>query len=286
MKILVHLHLFYQEMLPEMLTLLRSLDGYEYDLFATVVNAAPETLAELRRFKPDVTVIDVENRGYDVAPFIKVLQLADLNRYDYVIKLHTKQTLKRRAWLKNISFVGDGWRKLLVGFMSSPEQLRQTLALFRNPETGMVSHYNLIIKAGREDRLANTRADKMLAEMGLQTKERCFVAGTMFIVRAELLLPLKEYPCRMGDFEPYSREKSGGTLAHVYERLFGYVVTAQGKKIVSYRTETAAVKIGHLLRRIILTIGRTILQVKVNRKNRLIVKVFKIPLCSWPLKEK
>lgn len=60
MKILVHLHLFYQDMLPEMLTLLRSLNGYEYDLFATVVNASPETLAELRRFKPEVTVIDVE----------------------------------------------------------------------------------------------------------------------------------------------------------------------------------------------------------------------------------
>lgn len=60
MKVLVHLHLFYQDMLPEMLTLLRSLDGYEYDLFATVVNASPETLAELRRFKPEVTVIDVE----------------------------------------------------------------------------------------------------------------------------------------------------------------------------------------------------------------------------------
>lgn len=116
MKILVHLHLFYQDMLPEMLTLLRSLDGYEYDLFATVVNASPETLAELRRFKPEVTVIDVENRGYDVAPFVRVLQLADLSRYDYVIKLHTKQNLKRRAWLKNVSFTGSGWRRLLVQF--------------------------------------------------------------------------------------------------------------------------------------------------------------------------
>lgn len=130
MKILVHLHLFYQDMLPEMLTLLRSLDGYEYDLFATVVNASPETLAELRRFKPEVTVIDVENRGYDVAPFVKVLQLADLSSYDYVIKLHTKQNLKRRAWLKNVSFTGSGWRRLLVSFMASSEQLRRTLALF------------------------------------------------------------------------------------------------------------------------------------------------------------
>lgn len=286
MKILVHLHLFYQNMLPEMLKLLHSLDNYEYDLFATVVNASPETLAELRRFKPDVTIIDVENRGYDVAPFVKVLQLADLSRYDYVIKLHTKQNLKRRAWLKNISFTGDSWRQLLVSFMASAEQLRRTLALFRNPETGMVSHYNLIIKAGREDRLANARADKMLAEMGLRTEDRSFVAGTMFVIRAKLLQPLKDYPCRMDDFEPYNRETPGGTLAHVYERLFGYVVTAQGQKIVSYAEETDAVKFGHLLRRAALMVGRMILQVKINRKNRFIVKVFKIPLCSWQLKEK
>ena len=284
MKILVHLHLFYQDMLPEMLTLLRSLDGYEYDLFATVVNASPETLAELRRFKPEVTVIDVENRGYDVAPFVRVLQLADLSRYDYVIKLHTKQNLKRRAWLKNVSFTGSGWRRLLVSFMASSEQLRRTLALFRNPETGMVSHYNLIIEAEREDRLANARADKMLAEMGLRTEDRRFVAGTMFIVRAELLRPLKDYPCRMSDFEPYNGETPGGTLAHVYERLFGFVVTAQGQKIVSCEEETGAVRFGHLLRRVALAVGRTVLQIKVNRKNRLIVKVFKIPLCSWRLR--
>ena len=286
MKILVHLHLFYQNMLPEMLALIRNLDGYDYDLFATVVNASPETLAELRRFKSEVTIIDVENRGYDVAPFIKVLQLADLSRYDYVIKLHTKQNLKHRAWLKNISFVGDGWRKLLVGFMSSKEQLRRTLALFRNPDVGMVSHYNLILEAGREDKLANARADKMLSEMGLRTEQRQFVAGTMFIVRADLLQPLKDCPCRMDNFEPYNKEVPGGTLAHVYERMFGYVVSAQRHKIVSYEEETGIVKFGHLVRRIALVVGRTILHIKINRKNKLIVKVFKIPLCSWKLKEK
>ena len=71
----------------------------------------------------------------------------------------------------------------------------------------------------------------------------------------------------MDDFESYSSETPGGTLAHVYERLFGYVVTAQGQKIISFEAETGAVRCGHLLRRVALAVGRTILQVKVNRKN-------------------
>ncbi len=285
MKILVHLHLFYQDMLPEMLGLLRNLEDYDYDLFATVCKASHETLDNLRRFKPEVTIIDVENRGYDVAPFVKVLQLADLKQYDYIIKLHSKQTLKHRAWLKNTSFKGDGWRKALVGFMSSKEQLRKTLALFRNPDVGMVSHYNLITEAGREDVVANKRAEKLLAEMGLQTNEHKFVGGTMFIARAYLFKPLKEYPCKMEDFEPYSKDVHGGTLAHAYERLFGYVVTAQQKEIVSYEAETRAVKIWHVVRRVLLAIGRTILQIKINRKNKLIIKFLKLPICSLTLKK-
>ena len=285
MKILVHLHLFYQDMLPEMLGLLRNLEDYDYDLFATVCKASHETLDCLRRFKPEVTIIDVENRGYDVAPFVKVLQLADLKQYDYIIKLHSKQTLKRRAWLKNTSFKGDGWRKALVGFMSSKEQLRKTLALFRNPDVGMVSHYNLITEAGREDVIANKRAEKLLTEMGLQTNEHKFVGGTMFIARAYLFKPIKDFPCKMEDFEPYNKETPGGTLAHVYERLFGYVVTAQQKEIVSYEPETKMIKFWHIIRRVLLAIGRTILQVKINRKNKLIIKFFKIPLCSILLKD-
>lgn len=125
--------------------------------------------------------------------------MADLSRYDYVIKLHTKQNLKRRAWLKNVSFTGSGWRRLLVSFMASSEQLRRTLALFRNPETGMVSHYNLIIEAEREDRLANARADKMLAEMGLRTEDRrlsparCYRSGGTAAAAEGLSLPYERF---------------------------------------------------------------------------------------------
>lgn len=284
MKILVHLHLFYQEMLPEMLDILGSLDGCDYDLVATVINAAPETLKGLRRFKPDVTIIEVENRGYDVAPFIKVLQLTDLTRYDYVIKIHTKQTLKTRAWLDNASFIGDQWRRLLLGFMETPERFRQTLKLFENPDVGMVSHYNLIIEAAKEDKAANARADRIMKEMGLEPLQRRFVGGTMFMARAALFTPLKNYPCKTEDFELYNRDTPGGTLAHAYERLLGWVITAQGRKIISSEPETAAVKLGHSLRKLGLIFGRSLFQYKINRKNKLIIKICKIPVCSWRLK--
>ena len=36
MKILVHLHLYYADMLPEMINRLRSLEGRDYDLYVTL----------------------------------------------------------------------------------------------------------------------------------------------------------------------------------------------------------------------------------------------------------
>lgn len=285
MKILVHLHLYYQDMLDEMLGYISNLNDYGYDLCVTAVNPCDETISKLKSFKNDVHIIPVENLGYDVAPFVHVLKVTNLNDYDYIIKIHTKQTLKKKAWLPNTTFVKDEWRKLLLGFMETPEQVKKTLALFEDKNVGMVSHYNLIIKPKKEDKVANARADNLIKEIGLPAADYKYVAGTMFIARAALFLPLKGYPCTMSDFEPYNKDILGGSLAHVYERLFGYVIYAGGKKLVSYIPETGLIKTGHFLRRIGRTVGRSLLQVKVNRKNKLIIKLCKIPLCSIKLKD-
>lgn len=286
MKILVHLHLYYQDMLDEMLGYLNNLEDYGYDLCVTAVNPSEDVISKIKVFKPEANIISVENRGYDVAPFVQVLKLSNLSDYDYIIKIHTKQTLKGKAYLPNIVFVKDGWRKCLIGFMESKEQLKKTIDLFEDKKVGMVSHYNLIIRPKKEDKVANKRAADYAKDIGLPQVDYRYVAGTMFIARASLFLPLKGYPCTVNDFETYNNNVLGGSLAHVYERLFGYVVYSAGQKIVSFIPETTAVKTGHLLRRIGRAIGRTLVQVKINRKNKLIIKVCKIPLCSVKLKEK
>ena len=91
MKILVHLHLYYADMLPEMLNSLRSLEGRAYDLYVTLVKDCETVKKEILAFKNDAQIMMVDNRGYDLAPFLKVLQSVSLDDYGYVIKLHTKQ---------------------------------------------------------------------------------------------------------------------------------------------------------------------------------------------------
>lgn len=284
MKILVHLHLYYQNMLPEMLGHLANLDGYDYDLYVTIVKPEEQSINQLKTFKPDSKIIAVENRGYDVAPFVHVLQQVDLDSYDYIIKIHTKQTLKSKAYLPNVTFVKNQWRNLLFGFMENKEQFRQTIALFEDQDVGMVSHYNLIIKAKTEDKVANQRADGLMQKMCLVSKEKKYVAGTMFMVRAGLFKPLQNHPHQMEDFELYNQDVLGGSLAHAYERLFGYAISAQKHKIVSYVPETKLIATWHLLRKIWLKTLRTLVQVKINRKNKLIIKICKIPVCSIQLK--
>ena len=73
MKILVHLHLYYQEMLDEMLAYVANLSGCDYDLVVTAAGLEPAAADRLKRFNPGVRIMEVENRGYDVAPFVKVL---------------------------------------------------------------------------------------------------------------------------------------------------------------------------------------------------------------------
>ena len=80
------------------------------------------------------------------------------------------------------------------------------------------------------------RAESVVRKLGLNPGRRCYVAGTMFLARTSCLKVLQG-SVTIDEFEMSSGEDrmekivhvSG--LAHVYERVFGYLVTAQGMKI-------------------------------------------------------
>lgn len=281
MKILVHLHLFYTEMLAEMFDYLRNLEQVDYDLYVTVAEDNQELTNRILAFKKDARVLVVPNRGYDVAPFVSVIKQVDLDQYDYIIKIHTKQTLRHRAYLPGCSFVNDEWRKCLISFMDTPKHFKTSCKLFSShPEVGMVSHYNLIIKAKKEDQEANARAEEIMQELGLEIKSRLFIAGTMFMCRAGLLKPLQQTPYETDDFEPYDPLKPGGSLAHAFERLFGYVITAQDHTITSWEPKTMSA----WLYEAALKFEQFLFYKRVNRKGKMHVKVCKIPVYSKQVK--
>lgn len=105
-RILTHVHVYYTRMWPEIETRLQNITE-PYDLFVTLPLENEPLRADVLRFKPDASVSVVENRGFDVAPFIDVLNRVDLNKYDYVVKLHTKRDMPAGSLVNGFDLSGE-----------------------------------------------------------------------------------------------------------------------------------------------------------------------------------
>lgn len=283
MKICIHLHLFYTEMLEEML---KHIDNFsdnkdiEYDLYVTLCEHNEAIENKIYAFKDNAQVIIVPNRGYDLAPFLRVSKMINLDDYDYIIKLHSKRDLTSPAYLPTCRFKRNKWRLKLLEFMSTPKHIRLTLKRFaKNPDIGMISSPELIISAQKEDSVANARAERIMRGMGLQIKNHKFVAGTMFIARAKLFRMWQMLPYDAMDFEEFDVSHKGGTLAHALERVLGYMIGAQGYKISSYRKN----KIYFYLKVALYKFRNFVFYKRVNSKNKLHIKICKIPVYSKQL---
>jgi len=222
-------------MLEKMLSYIYNLNNYDYDLFVTLVKENGDIEKQIKNFKPDAKVIIVENKGFDVYPFLTVLNAVNLKNYDFVIKTHTKRNMSKGVVLHGRYYIASGsyWREKLLCFIESEESLKTAIELLQNDDSGMISHYKLI-----DDEIGEcneSRASDLLKKLGLPIKEKKFVMGTMFICKAELLCPLKKLSCRefeRSDIQIAKNPQRDGSLAHVYERLFGWIVYSQNKKIV------------------------------------------------------
>lgn len=93
-KIAVHLHLFYEELWPEIKLYLKNLECYNFDLFITYPEKiSEEILKDIKGFKSNVYLFNTPNKGFDLGPFIYFLHKINLNSYDIIFKLHTKRNI-------------------------------------------------------------------------------------------------------------------------------------------------------------------------------------------------
>jgi len=233
-KLLVHLHLFYEDMLEQMFSYLNNLQDFHYDLFVSLVCRNNEIEKKIKYLQPNAKIIYVENKGFDVFPFLIVLNAVNLQDYDYVIKMHTKRNMSKGVVLHGKYYIASGsyWREKLLCFLESEESLKTAIWLLQDDDAGMISHYKLI-----DDEIGEcneSRALNLLNEIGLTLNKKRFVMGTMFVCKAELLKPLKRlyYEFEVIDSMNVKNRTRDGLLAHVYERLFGWIIYSQNKKIV------------------------------------------------------
>ena len=273
--ILIHCHIYYANLWSELKDCIKNINQYPYDLYVTMVEKHNDIINDIKNTFPGSKIEIVENRGYDLGPFVHVLNKVDLNDYDFIVKLHTKRDIPLGGQLNYFDMTGSKWRKYALEFISSTEHLNQCISAFhQNNKLGMISNYRLIVHKEHDDFTAKKRALALLRKLHIDTVEYGFVAGTMFIVRASLFLPLQKLHLNIKNFEiPDTQHTS--SLAHVLERFLGCLVLNQKYVIADVLTKRQySSKLCYFFRKF----KRFIYRKKINKKGETIIKICKIPI--------
>lgn len=93
--------------MEEIQEFLDNLSCYNYDLIVTTTEnmISNDVLNQIRKFKPSVSIINCENKGFDLRPFLLALKTVDLKEYDIVIKLQSKSTKRAFLYIFIIKFL-------------------------------------------------------------------------------------------------------------------------------------------------------------------------------------
>lgn len=82
------------------------------------------------------------------------------------------------------------------------------------------------------------------------------------------------------------KSHEGCQMAHIFERLCGYMVYKHGLKIVDCTSGVFVSRLIYALLTIKNVAQRTVFTVRITKKNKLLVKIFKIPVLAIKLKDK
>lgn len=279
-RCLAVVHVYYRHLWPELRDCLKNIDCL-YDL---VVTFGDETaVTEARRDRPDARFVRCENRGFDIWPFIKVMQETNLADYDIVVKLHTKRDCDVEATITGIRMRGPQWRRCLLSFVSTRENWQKSIRTLARPSVGMVAQHQLICgrRACNAKNLVKTfdRADRELARVNGVPRCRggSFVAGSMFAARAAALrrLHVERITC---DLFPQTASHDQETYAHVWERMLGLCVKYDHLRIEPFDCGYYHMLAENAINRAFAVFVRFFFQKKITASGHLFIKVCKIPV--------
>jgi lipopolysaccharide biosynthesis protein/SAM-dependent methyltransferase len=211
----VILHLHYEELWGNIVGYLkRSFDECSFDLFVSVTSstAARKVLADF----PDAHIELVENRGRDILPFIRMLNLIKDLDYTAVCKIHSKRSIYRSD--------GDTIREeILDSLIGSKEQIEDILSRFRNKsQLGMVVPGKYLCPHNDHNMTFDKEAVQRVANhLKINFEYDIFPAGSMFWFSIKGMGPLLNLNDAFFEIESGLVD---GTCAHAVERLFCVIV--------------------------------------------------------------
>ncbi|AMJ62690.1 hypothetical protein AXW83_22460 [Bosea sp. PAMC 26642] len=212
--------MYYLDIVPEILDARKVLDA-RVALHLTVPFDKVGELDALVSGLPDIVLHACENRGRDIAPFLTVLNSGALDRYDAVLKLHTKRSPHLRD--------GEVRRKLLFAMLCGEQHATfRALSAFEDALIGMVGWRDCF----RSDPLYwmdNEERVRSVAErMGAADSVKLgFFEGSMFWFRPSAFSALRSLHLAPEDFEAEAHQLDG-TLHHAVERCFTIAARSKG----------------------------------------------------------
>lgn len=233
-KVLVHLHLYYLDQLDYMLKKLKNINSCDWDLFVTMTKQDEKAIQKLKGFKPDVYIVPVENKGFDIWPFLQVLNLVDLENYDDILKIHTKKYRKKKDFYGR----GNAWRNYLIdALLGSPKQFQKNIHLMQMDKSiGLIGSRATLATMGCLEKDDSILFDEMCQNLGIPISHGRFIAGTMFLVRAKCFQRIKDMNFKSEDFNHIQQTSGRSTTAHTLERLLSRIVEIEGYEITTVRS--------------------------------------------------
>jgi hypothetical protein len=224
-KIALHLHLHYAELAPEFVERLRRLEQ-PVDVFVTTTSSRKRVEIEYHFLGYEhgrVTVLEVENRGRDIGPFLTHLS-EPLGRggYDVIGHLHGKRSLAVDEAM------GDRWRTYLLDTLLGPFFSELVHLFVEDPRLGLVfaEDRHAIGWDGNQE-LARELAGKLTPPVRIPAFPPPFPLGTMFWARPAAVEPLWRMGMRVEDL-PGEPVEYDGTMLHAIERTLPLICEATG----------------------------------------------------------
>ena len=229
LRVGLHLHVHYPEMLDEILALLQRIDTV-MDILVSVTNPAK---VEATRFslsaysRGKVEVKAFKNRGRDIGPFFTGFGETILNDYDVIGHVHTKKSASMSA---NVEAISKTWRRFLYANLLADEEVIADTILQQfglDDSIGFVFPDEPRILGWGENLPFALELAERLSIAALPKTTFNFPVGTMFWARTTALKPLFELGLTWVDY-PAEPLPYDGSLLHAIERILPFVVEKAG----------------------------------------------------------
>ena len=237
--IAVQAHIFYEDLLEEIISLTNNIP-VKFDLYiATDNNKKMDYIKSYtnKNSKANSIIINIyENKGRDILPFLNQFKEV-IDKYKYICHVHTKKSFP-------LEKIGKRWRThLYINLLGTTEVISEILTDFENyDKLGIIfpDTYHRVLKEAielnpEEKYYMNSLIDKIFPGYNISDKYFDFPAGDMFWARSKAIYQIFKLELK----NEIPDEKGSKRILYAIERLWLFIAKLNGyyyKKYFKYYT--------------------------------------------------